>query len=43
MSEEKRVSISGNYFPNPDEGEAFDEFASTQMTPLAHIIGIWQD
>lgn len=43
MSEEKRVSISGNYFPNPDAAEAFDEYASTQMTPLAHIIGLWQD
>ena len=43
MSEEKRVSISGNYFPNPDEAEAFDEYASTQMTPLAHIVGIWRD
>lgn len=42
MSHEKRVSISGNYFPDPDKAEAFDEFASTQMTPLAHIVGIWQ-
>ena len=41
MSEEKRVSISGNYFPNSDEAEAYDEYASTQMTPLAHILGIW--
>ena len=43
MSDEKRVSISGNYFPDPDASDAFDEFASTQMTPLAHIIGIWED
>jgi len=43
MSQEKRVSISGNYFPDPDAAEQFDEFASTQITPLAHIIGIWQD
>lgn len=43
MSDQKRVSISGNYFPDPDHGEAFDEYASTQLTPLAHIIGIWQD
>lgn len=42
MSDEKRVSISGNYFPNPDEAESFDQYASTQMTPLAHIIGIWR-
>lgn len=42
MSAEKRVSISGNYFPDPDHAEAFDAYASTQMTPLAHIIGIWQ-
>jgi hypothetical protein len=43
MSAEKRVSISGNYFPDPDQAEAYDEYASTQLTPLAHIIGIWQD
>jgi hypothetical protein len=43
MSSQKRVSISGNYFPDPDKAEAFDEFASTQITPLAHIIGIWHD
>ncbi len=43
MSGEKRVSISGNYFPDPDHSDAYDEFASTQMTPLAHILGIWQD
>ncbi|MEO1729490.1 MAG: putative 2OG-Fe(II) oxygenase [Pseudomonadota bacterium] len=43
MSTEKRVSISGNYFPDPDAAEAFDEFATTQVTPLAHIIGIWRD
>ena len=42
MSAEKRVSISGNYFPDPDHAEAFDEYATTQMTPLGHIIGIWQ-
>ncbi|MEL6539779.1 MAG: putative 2OG-Fe(II) oxygenase [Pseudomonadota bacterium] len=42
MSEEKRVSISGNYFPDPDKADAYDEYASTQMTPLAHILGIWQ-
>lgn len=42
MSDEKRVSISGNYFPDPEHAEAFDEYATTQMTPLAHIIGIWQ-
>jgi hypothetical protein len=42
MSKEKRVSISGNYFPDPDQNEAYDEFASTQLTPLAHILGIWQ-
>ena len=42
MSKEKRVSISGNYFPDPDAAEAFDAFATTQMTPLAHIIGIWR-
>lgn len=41
MSAEKRVSISGNYFPDPDQAEAFDEFATTQMTPFAHIVGIW--
>ncbi|MEE4288831.1 MAG: putative 2OG-Fe(II) oxygenase [Erythrobacter sp.] len=43
MSQEKRVSISGNYFPDPDHAEEFDEFASTQVTPLAHIVGIWRD
>ena len=43
MSTEKRVSISGNYFPDPDAADAFDEFATTQATPLAHIIGIWRD
>lgn len=43
MSTQKRVSISGNYFPDPDAAEAFDEFATTQMTPLAHIIGIWRN
>ncbi len=43
MSDEKRVSISGNYFPDPTKSAEFDEFASTQATPLAHIIGIWQD
>lgn len=42
MSEQKRVSISGNYFPDADKGDDFIEFASTQMTPLAHILGIWQ-
>lgn len=41
MSTSKRVSISGNYFPDPEKAEAFDEFATTQATPLAHIIGIW--
>lgn len=41
MSTEKRVSISGNYFPDPDQAEAFDQFATTQMTPFAHIVGIW--
>ena len=43
MSGEKRVSISGNYFPDPEKADEFDEYASTQMTPLAHLIGIWQD
>lgn len=43
MSTQKRVSISGNYFPDPEKAEAFDEFATTQITPLAHIIGIWHD
>lgn len=42
MSEEKRVSISGNYFPDPEAAEAFDHFASTELTPLAHVIGIWE-
>lgn len=42
MSDEKRVSISGNYFPDPEQAQAFDEFASTQITPLAHILGIWR-
>lgn len=43
MSNEKRVSISGNYFPDPDHAEEFDAYASTQVTPLAHILGIWED
>lgn len=42
MSEEKRVSISGNYFPDPDRTEKFDEFEMANMTPLAHLLGIWQ-
>lgn len=42
VSGEKRVSISGNYFPDPDAAEDFEAFASTQMTPYAHIVGIWQ-
>ncbi|MEE4210404.1 MAG: putative 2OG-Fe(II) oxygenase [Parvularcula sp.] len=42
MSEQKRVSISGNYFPDAERSEQFVEYASTQITPLAHILGIWQ-
>lgn len=42
MSEEKRVSISGNYFPDPERSEQFEHFEMTNITPLAHILGIWQ-
>lgn len=42
MSEEKRVSISGNYFPDPNKVEKYDHFAMNEVTPLAHVLGIWQ-
>lgn len=43
MSNEKRVSISGNYFPDPERAEQFDAFNAANATPLAHILGLWQD
>ena len=42
MSDQKRVSISGNYFPDPDFAEEFEAFEASNITPLAHILGIWQ-
>lgn len=42
MSDEKRVSISGNYYPNEEKIEEYEQFSSANITPLAHIIGIWQ-
>lgn len=42
MSDEKRVSISGNYFPDPEQTDSFTEYDTSHATPLAHILGIWQ-
>ena len=41
MSNEKRVSISGNYFPDPERTEEYEEFEASNITPMAHILGIW--
>ena len=41
MSEEKRVSISGNYFPDPERVEEYENFEMTNITPMAHILSIW--
>lgn len=41
MSEEKRVSISGNHFPHPKKAKKFQHYAETHITPYAHMLGIW--
>lgn len=41
MSNEKRVSISGNYFPDPERLEEYEQFEASNITPMAHILGIW--